>query len=261
MLESFQDLGRDMFLSGLVSSHTGSMSTRDGDRVTMSRRTARLGRLTADDLIEFDIDGECPDDAPEEAVVHQAIYRATDAQAVVFARPPATLAMALIDDRLSPANGEGAESLGTAPVLLSQRPLGSNDVAQLVSRALKLSRVAALRGQGVFAWGDDLEDAFHMVSLLEEMCKINHIYRSHAREEIQPFARDARERPSNLSPYRNTNNNAMDRRRAPSRPAAPRDQNGPGPNRRGDGPAGPRSPNEPRRGGAGGGPRRGLPRR
>ncbi len=260
MLEDFQDLGRDMFLSGLVSSHTGSMSMRDGDRVTMSRRTARLGRLTADDLIEFDVEGACPDDAPEEAVVHQAIYRATEAQAVVFARPPATLAMALIDDRLSPANGEGAESLGTAPVLLSQRPLGSNDVAQLVARALRVSRVAALRGQGVFAWGDDLEDAFHMVSLLEEMCKINHIYRSHAREEAQPLVRDIRERPSNLSPYRN-NNNTMDRRRAPTRPAAPRDPNGPGPNRRGDGPPAPRSPNEPRRGGTGGGPRRGMPRR
>jgi L-fuculose-phosphate aldolase len=259
VLETFQDLGRDMFLTGLVSSHTGSMSLRQGDRVTMSRQTARLGRLTVDDLIGFDIEGDYPPEAPEEAPIHQAIYRSTDAGAVIFARPPATMAMALIDDRLSPAGGEGADSLGTAPVLLSQRPLGSPDVAQLVARTLRISRVAALRGHGVFAWGEDLEDAFHMVSLLEEMCKIGQIYRTINREDAQPVIRDVRERPSNLSPYR-SNNNAMDRRRTPTRPAAPRDQ-GPGPNRRGDGPPAPRTPTDPRQRSGGGGPRRSLPRR
>jgi L-fuculose-phosphate aldolase len=258
VLETFQDIGRDMFLTGLVSSHTGTMSLREGDRVTMSRQTARLGRLTVDDLIDFDLEGDCPSDAPEDAPIHQAIYRSTNANAVIFARPPATMAMALIDDRLAPAGGEGAD-LGTAPVLLSQRSLGSSDVAQLVARTLKLSRVAALRGHGVFAWGDDLVDAFHTVSLLEEMCKVAHIYRAIHREEAQPVIRDVRDRPSNLSPYRS--NNPMDRRRAPTRPAAPRDP-GPGPNRRGDGPPAPRTPTDPRqRGGGGTGPRRGLPRR
>jgi L-fuculose-phosphate aldolase len=261
VLDTFQDLGRDMFLTGLVSSHTGSMSVREGDRVTMSRQNARLGRLTVDDLIEFDVAGDCPPEAPEDAPVHQAIYRATDARAVIFARPPATMALALVDDRLAPAGSEGADSLGTAPVLLSQRPLGSSDVAQLVARTLKLSRVAALRGHGVFAWGVDLVDAFHMVSLLEEMCKIAHHYRAIHREEAQPVIRDVRERASNLSPYRS--GNPMDRRRTPPRPAAPRDP-GPGPNRRNDGPPAPRTPTDPRqRGGGGGGtgPRRGLPRR
>jgi L-fuculose-phosphate aldolase len=259
VLETFQDLGRDMFLTGLVSSHTGTMSLREGDRVTISRRTARLGRLTVDDLIELDVEGDCPPEAPEDAPIHQAIYRSTDARAVIFARPPATMAMALVDDRLSPAGGEGADSLGTAPVLLSQRPLGSPDVAQLVARTLKISRVAALRGHGVFAWGDDLVDAFHMVSLLDEMCKVAHIYRTIHREEAQPVIRDVRERGSNLSPYR-SNNNAIDRRRSPTRPSAPRDP-GPGPNRRGDGPPAPRTPTDPRQRGGGGGPRRGAPRR
>jgi L-fuculose-phosphate aldolase len=260
VLETFQDLGRDMFLTGLVSSHTGSMSLRDGDRVVISRRTARLGRLSAEDLIEFNLEDECPPESPEDAAIHQAIYRTTDAQAVIFARPPATMAMALVDDRLSPAGGEGAD-LGTAPVLLSQRPLASSDVAQLVARTMKVSRVAALRGHGVFARGDDLVDAFHMVSLLEEMCKVSHLFRSIARDEGQPFVADVPQRASNLSPYRN---NDANRRRTPPRPNGSRDM-GPGPNRRPDGPPIQRSPNDPPRrpggGGTNGGPRRGLPRR
>lgn len=256
MLEIFQDLGRDMFLTGLVSSHTGSMSLRQGDRAIISRRTARLGRLTAEDLIEIEIDGECPPEAPEDALIHQAIYRSTDAKAVIFARPPSTMAIALVDDRLSPANGEGAD-LGTAPVLLSQRPLHSSDVAQLVARTLKVSRVAALRGHGVFARGETLEDAYHMVSLLEEMCKVTHIYRSITRDEAQPVIHDVRERPSALSPYR-SNVEVPNRRHGQSRSGPPRDSAS-SPHRRGDGPPAPFSPKEPRQRGSG--PRRGMPRR
>ena len=44
-------------------------------------------------------------------------------------------------------------NLGSAPVLISQRNLDSPDIAQLIGRTLRESRVAALRGQGVFARG------------------------------------------------------------------------------------------------------------
>src|SRR5437660_1691990 len=153
-----------MFLTGLVSSHTGSMSVRTDDRATISRRGAMLGRLQDADMIDLDIEEDAPDEAPDDAIVHLAVYRTTEAQAVIYARPPATMALALIEDRLSPANGEGLETLGSAPVLISQRALTSPDVAQLISRTLRENRIVALRGQGVFARGSDLEDAFHMVS-------------------------------------------------------------------------------------------------
>ena len=243
MLDAFRDLGRDMFLTGLVSSHTGTMSVRQDGRATISRRLAMLGRLTADDLIEFDIDADCPDGVPDDAIVHQAIYRTTDALAVIYARPPATMAMALIEDRLSPANGEGADSLGSAPVLVSQRPIQSPDIAHLVSRTLKDNRVVAVRGQGVFARGADLAEALHMVSLLEEMCRVAHLFRTLSREETQPNVREWHERPSTLSPFR-PKGNGSDGRRPTDRGAPGR---GPTPPRRGDGaghrpPGGPRNP-------------------
>ena len=92
MIEDFHDLGRDMFLTGLVSSHTGSLSRRQDDKMFISRRGAMLGRLTEKDLIEVEIEGDAPEEAAEDAVVHQAVYRATDAQAVIYARPPWTMA-------------------------------------------------------------------------------------------------------------------------------------------------------------------------
>lgn len=233
MLDTFQDLGRDLYLTGLVSSHTGTLSVRIGDRAVISRRDARLGRLTAEDLIEFAIDGECPEQAADDAIVHQTVYRSTDAGAVIYAHPTSTMALALIEDRLSTANAEGAEVRGSAPVLITQRPIESPDVAHLVSRMLRESRIVAMRGHGVFARGRDLEDALHMVSLLEEMCKVARIYRTLVREEPQP-SRDWRERPA-VSPYR-ARGDVTGARRSGPRPTPPR---GPvsGPNRRTDGPA------------------------
>lgn len=240
MLATFQDLGRDMFLTGLVSSHTGTMSVRTEGRAVISRRSAMLGRLAAEDLIQLGIDDECPEEAPDDAIVHQAVYRGTDAQAVIYARPPATMALALIEDRLSPANGEGAEVLGSAPVLISQRPIGSPDVAQLITRTLRENRVVALRGQGVFARGQDLADAFRMVSLLEEMCKVAHLFRTLSREEPQPGGRDWHERQPRVGPFRPKNDGA-----GHGGPRLPRRQ-GSEPPRRGDG--APRRPPNGRRG-------------
>jgi len=206
-----------------------------------------LGRLTAEDLVEFPIDEEIPESAAEDAVVHQAIYRGTDAKAVVYARPPWTMALALVEDRLSPASDEGSENLGSAPVLISQRTIDSPDMANMIARTLRESRIVALRGHGVFARGQDLADALHMVSLLEEMCKVVHIYRTLAREERQPTGPDHHDRPPTGS-YRPRNDGYG--QHSGGRGA------GPGPGRRVDGP--PRPFREPRNPTGG---RRGMPQR
>ena len=235
LLTSFEAVGRDMFVTGLVSSHSGSMSVTVDGKTTVTRGNAMLGRLHAEDLIELSPEGEPAEETPDDALVHRAIYRMTQAKAIIHARPPATMALALIDDRLAPANGEGADAFGTVPVAISQRALNSIEVADLMGQMLKETRVAVLRGRGVFAWGDDLDSALHMVSLLEEMCRVACYYRTMTHEEEQPQVQERNERSaSNLSPYR-----------------TPRDGNNRRPVRQGGG-NGPRRP-----GGGGGGPQGG----
>jgi L-fuculose-phosphate aldolase len=237
-IETFRDVGRDMFLTNLVSSHTGSMSVRTDDRATISRRGAMLGRMRPEDLLELVIDEDASEETPEEAIVHQTVYRSTDAQAVIYARPPATMALALIEDRLSPAAGEGAEYFGSAPVLVSQRAITSPDIAQLIARTLRENRIVALRGQGVFARGADLDDAFHMVSLLEEMCRVVQIFRTLSREEQQPAGREREwhEQKNSLSPFRDRGRNEGQGRRPPARTGPPRGGGGGQPPRRQDSP-------------------------
>ena len=75
----FQEIGRDLYVADLVSSHGGNLSVRLGDRVIIKRRGAMLGRLKEGDLIETRL--EKPDSgvvlASTELVVHRAIYLAT----------------------------------------------------------------------------------------------------------------------------------------------------------------------------------------
>jgi len=252
-VEAMQTFGRDMYLTGLVSSHTGSLSVREGGQMVITRRNAMLGHLTAGDLLVGPVDGELPEGAPEDAAVHQAVYRAGDARAVIYARPSATMALALVDDRLSPAMGDGADQFGSAPVLIAQRSLGSPDLAQLISRILRENRVVALRGQGVFAHGATLPDALHMLSLLEEMCRVGHLFRSLTPEEGQPGRRVgvmAQDRqPTGYSPKPNgptgpRRNNNQGRPPAPRPPNQGNWRGGPADNgnrRPGGGP--PRDPN------------------
>jgi L-fuculose-phosphate aldolase len=255
VLDTFQQFGRDLFVTGLVSSHSGTLSARQEDRALITRRGAMLGHLTADDLVDIALDEESPVVA-DDASIHQGIYRATDAQAVIYARPPYTMALALLEDRLSPANGEGVEVLGSAPVLITQRALTSPDVAQLIGRILKENRVVALRGHGVFARGEDLGDALRVVTLLEEMCKVAQLYRALVREEAQPFIRDRQ--PSSMNQPGKNGGSSGGVRRPPSRAPQPRNTSGGGGgNWRRDEGAPRRTSNEPRQ--PGGGRRSGPP--
>ena len=102
MLEEFQRIGRDLFLSGLVSSHGGNMSMRLGDRLVITRRGLQLGQITAEDIVET---GLYEDDsnimlASSETPVHRAIYLNTAALAVVHAHTKAAIALSLLEDEI-----------------------------------------------------------------------------------------------------------------------------------------------------------------
>jgi len=90
ILSQFQTVGRDLFTKGLVSSHSGNLSIRLGERIIITRRSSRLGCLEEHDLIETGLsknDRNTPL-ASVELAVHRAIYQQTSALAIVHAPPP-----------------------------------------------------------------------------------------------------------------------------------------------------------------------------
>lgn len=174
MYEQFRDIGRDIYLAGLISSHGGNMSVRVGDRVLITRRGSMLGRLTPADIIETALEYEDSEVAlaSTEIVVHREIYRRTNGLAIVHTHSPHTILRSMIDDEIIPIDSEGSYLLHKVPVYSLPQTAGSADVADTVSSALKEYKCVCLRGHGPFAIGTVLEEAFQWISALEMACKI-----------------------------------------------------------------------------------------
>jgi L-fuculose-phosphate aldolase len=148
ILDRFQSVGRDLFATGLVSSNTGNLSVRMGDRLIITRRGCNLGSIQEHDLIEtgtFHNDRNTPL-ASVELAVHRAIYRETPAAAIVHAHPSYAVALSLTDT--------------------------------VIAAALKEHRIVMIHGHGSFAIGQLLEEAHNFTTMLEESCRVICLLRS-----------------------------------------------------------------------------------
>ena len=172
----FREIGRDIFVSGLTTSHGGNMSMRDGDRIIITRRGSMLGRLTDDDLVETGMEPCSSDErCSREIVVHRAIYAATDARAIVHAHPPHTVAASFDAETIVPVDSEGLYVLGTVPVVRATTTIASAEVGEVLAAALTGAPVAVLATHGPFATGATLEEAFMHVSVLEASALIGRL--------------------------------------------------------------------------------------
>jgi L-fuculose-phosphate aldolase len=173
ILDEFKRIGRDMFLSGLVSSHGGNMSIRLGDRIVIKRRGAQFGQLTENDIIETALyeDDSFSMLTSSETAVHREIYLKTDALAIIHAHPRIAIALSLIEDEIVPIDNEGSYLLHKIPVISSELASGPA-LASHVAESLKQYKIIMVRGHGCFATGQMLEEAYQWVSCLEEVCQI-----------------------------------------------------------------------------------------
>ena len=174
ILEQFRRIGRDLFVAGLVSSHGGNMSVRQGDRILITRRGSMLAQLAERDIIDIGLEENDANVtlASTEIVVHRAIYQQTSALAIVHTHPPYAIAQSLVKDEIVPVDSEGSYLLHKVPVVEAQLTAGSAEVAELLPRWLKEYDVVMLRGHGPFAIGHLLEEAYQLTSVLEMACRI-----------------------------------------------------------------------------------------
>ena len=174
ILRQFQEIGRDLYVADLVSSHGRNISVRLGNRLIIKRRGAMLGRLREEDLIETGL--EKTDSAvmlaSTELIVHRAIYLATRALAVVHAHPRVAIALSLSREEIVPIDNEASYLLHKVPVVAAEFASGSPELVEKVPAALQQYKIVMLRGHGCFSTGQTLDEAFQWVSCLEEACQI-----------------------------------------------------------------------------------------
>ncbi len=172
--KTFREIGRDMYVHNLISSHGGNISVRFGDRIIIKRRGAMLGRLELRDLIETGLEKNDSGVAlaSTELIVHRAIYKATPALAVVHAHVRRAVAYSLSRDEIVPIDNEGSYILKKVPVITEEFASGSPQMAAKIAAALESYKVVMLRGHGSFAIGQTLDEAFQWTDALEEACEI-----------------------------------------------------------------------------------------
>ena len=172
--ESFREIGRDLYVANMISSHGGNLSIRLGDRVVIKRRGAMLGALKPHDLIETRIDKNDSGVAlaSTELLVHRTIYMQTPALAICHCHPRTAIAFSLSRDEIVPIDNEASYLLKKVPVVAEEFASGTPQMAKTVASALQDYKIVMLRGHGSFATGQTLDEAFFWSSTLEEACQI-----------------------------------------------------------------------------------------
>jgi len=174
LLSRFQTVGRDLFTSGLVSSSSGNISIRQGDNLIITRRGSMLNCLEEGDLLEMGLtrNNRLTPLASEELSVHRAIYRHTQAQAIVHAHPPHAVALSLTEREIITNKVDGMATSDRIPVIGWDMEVKPGGLKDLIVESLREHRIVMVHGHGSFAIGQLLEEAYNITSALEASCQV-----------------------------------------------------------------------------------------
>ncbi len=174
ILSQFQSIGRELVTRGLVSSNSGNLSIRLGERMIITRRGSKLGCLEEHDLIETGIgkNDRFTPLASIELAVHRTIYYQTPALAIIHAHPPHAVALSLTETEIVPNDAEGLSIVNRVPVVGWHMEVRLGGLADIIAQALKQCRIVMVHGHGSFAIGQLLEEAHNCTTTLEESCRV-----------------------------------------------------------------------------------------
>lgn len=180
ILSQFQTVGRDLFAQGLVSSHSGNLSIKLGERLFITHRNSMLGCLREQDLVETGINknDRATPLASTELKVHRSIYKQTPALAVVHAHPPHAVALSFMEEEIVPRDVEGRLLLSKVPILAGGGEVKPGELAEEIAEALKGYKIVLVRGHGSFAAGQLLEEAFEYTTALEASCRLLYLVKA-----------------------------------------------------------------------------------
>jgi len=162
-----------LFARGLVSSNSGNLSIRLGDQIMITRRGCMLNCLNENDLIETGVikNTRTTPLASTDLAIHRAIYRETQALAVVHAHPPHAVALSLTEKEIMPA-GEDFSLIGAVPVVGWSDELEKECLADIVARELQQHHIIMVHNHGSFAIGQLLEEAYNLTTALEHSSQV-----------------------------------------------------------------------------------------
>ncbi|MFJ8105062.1 class II aldolase/adducin family protein [Streptomyces sp. NPDC096132] len=172
--EALVATARRTVTDGLVVGTSGNVSVRVGDTVLVTPSGVPYDRLTPDDITGVDLTGRqvlgtlVP---TSELPMHLAVYRHTDARAVVHTHAVhATAVSTLVTELPSVHYMSGA--LGGPVRVAPYATYGTEELAENTLRALADRSGCLLQNHGTLAYGTTLDQAFDRTAQLEWMCRL-----------------------------------------------------------------------------------------
>jgi L-fuculose-phosphate aldolase len=171
-----------LYERGWVANHDGNVSVRSGDGFLITPTAVSKRLCTPESLVLCGADGRPVGRGrpPSEVALHVGAFRVRPGVgAIVHAHPPYASAFALARRPLGPvAMPEVVVSLGAeiplVPLLLPKDPAAADVIGEAVLGADAL----LLTGNGVLTVGEDLEQAFLRMELVEHYARITSIAQS-----------------------------------------------------------------------------------
>jgi L-fuculose-phosphate aldolase len=159
---------------GLVVGTSGNVSVRVGELVLVTPSAVPYDRLGPQDTVAVDLDGTQVHGelAPtSELPMHLAVYRHTDARAVVHTHAVHATAVSTLVPEL-PLIHYMAAAFG-GPVRVAPYVLyGTEELARHVLAALRDRTGCLLQNHGTLTYGDSLDQAYDRTAQLEWMCRL-----------------------------------------------------------------------------------------
>lgn len=160
--------------SGLVVGTSGNVSTRVGDLVVITPTGVRYEELWSADPVVVDLEGRQVQGTlspTSELLMHLAVYRETDARAVVHTHAVHATAVSTLVDEL-PAIHYVTASLGGTVRVAPYATYGTQALADGMMEALRDRTGCLLKNHGTVTTGDDLDAAYDRTAQLEWMCRV-----------------------------------------------------------------------------------------
>lgn len=161
---------------GFSANHDGNISVRFEDGLLATPTAVSKGEVVPEIVITLDMQGNKVAGIGKpfsEIKLHLAAYNVRpDIKAVVHAHPPYATARGLLQLPIKPTLPEAIVSIGALiPVAEFAMP-GDAANANIIAATVYQSNVFMLPGNGVFAVGDCIEQAYLRLELVEHLAKI-----------------------------------------------------------------------------------------
>ena len=169
------DAGRKMVADGLVQGTAGNVSIRAGDLVAISPSSVPYDQVTEESVCVLNLTGDVLSQntsrPSSETFLHLAVYRETDAQAIVHHHGLSSVTVSTVLDELPPLHYYAARLGGPTRVAPYER-FGTPELARSVSAALVDRTAALMQNHGAVAHGASLDEAYDRAQLLEWLCAL-----------------------------------------------------------------------------------------